>query len=108
MGNGSKFSRMSVTLVTGGVLEALNIGNTYQADHAQAIGNIAESALDQIYARIKEENQFTVKKLENSSTDHLPIKITVSKQISDEMHLKTITKRSYKNFTTEKWNKMCN
>ena len=28
------------------------VGNTYQADHAQANGNIAESALDHVYTPI--------------------------------------------------------
>ena len=56
-------------------METLIIGNTYQADHAQANGKIAESALDQIYARINEENKVTVKKLENSSTDQVPVVI---------------------------------
>ena len=47
----------------------MTIGNTYQADHDMANGNIAESALDQIYSRINKENVFSFMKLQSSSTD---------------------------------------
>ena len=95
--------RLTDTLEQNG-MEVLEIGNTYQADHAQSNGKIAESALDHIYMRLNDENQHNIRKLKNSSTDHVPIVITVSKQISNESHFKSITKRSYKNFSSESWN----
>ena len=38
-----------------------------------------------------------------SSTDHLPIKITLTKQKKIEQKMKSITKRSTKFFTKAKW-----
>ena len=47
------------------------VGNTYQADHAQANGNIAESAIDHVYTR--SEEQIKIEVLKNSSYDHVPV-----------------------------------
>ena len=50
-------------------LQCLDVGLTYQADHAQLNGNIASSALDHIYCSKDLVQSIELKKLKNSATD---------------------------------------
>ena len=54
-------------------LQCLDVGLTYQANHAQPNGNIASSAIDHIYCSNDLVKMIDLKKLTNSATDHLPI-----------------------------------
>ena len=51
----------------------MDIGITYMADNKNKNGEVTESALDHIYIRKEMEPRMTVRKLEKSATDHLPI-----------------------------------
>ena len=48
-----------------------NVGPAYQADRVIKDGSIPESSLDHIYMSKLIQNIVAVKKLQNSSTDHL-------------------------------------
>ena len=81
----------------------LEIGETFTSDIVQKNGAIASSALDHIYISSRMETEIRFQKLDNSSTDHLPIKATLTNQIKTTAKMKTITKRSTKFFTKAKW-----
>ena len=83
-----------------------DIGPTYQADHILKNGTIPESCLDHVYLSNEIRNSVSVKKLTNSSTDHLPVIIKVkTNHSSDKSKFKRkVTKRSFKKFTIEIWN----
>ena len=96
------------------VLESINqhgliiadIGATYQADHILKDGTIPESSLDHVYTSSSIQKLLKVKKLVNSSTDHVPVVINLDLDIKkDKSKFKQkITKRSFKNFSNEAWN----
>ena len=67
---------------------------------------IPESCLDHVYSSSILQNVLKVKKLLVSSTDHLPVVINLEINIKkDKSKFKQkVTKRSFKNFTTEAWN----
>ena len=44
-------------------LSVLDVGNSYMADHAQANGNVAESALDHAYVSLDKVNQPKLQKI---------------------------------------------
>ena len=52
-----------------------DVGITYVADHVQANSDIAQSALDHVYSSSSMRN-VQVKKLTNSSSDHVPVMVT--------------------------------
>ena len=83
-----------------------NLGNTYQADHMLSNGTIPESALDHVYSSKKLKNQITPSKIENSSTDHLPVMVTLNtdEKLDKSKFKRKITKRSMKNFSVASWN----
>ena len=51
----------------------VDVGNTYLADHILPNGTVPESAIDHVYLSKKLEEFTKVEKLQNSSTDHLPV-----------------------------------
>ena len=66
-------------------------------------GQPIQSSLDHIY-RSDELDQCTIsKKLENSSTDHVPIMISIIDKKSTNS-INKVTKRCMKNFSTSYWN----
>ena len=69
-------------------LKIHDVRNTYQADHAQKNGNIAESAIDHVYTRYNKE--VIVTKLENSSSDHLPVICKLNTNDKKETNSRTI------------------
>ena len=85
-------------------LEIQNVGFTFQADHMQTSGMVSQSALDHVYNSVIIKDRITVNKLQNSSSDHLPVKIKYNMDTKKTSHKKSITKRSFKNFTKERWN----
>ena len=85
-------------------LRIQNVGPTYQADHMQENGRIAESSLDHVYSSLPLDNCIKINKLTNSSSDHLPVLLSYSLDLTKLSYSHSVTKRSYKNFTEEKWN----
>ena len=81
-----------------------DIGITFQADHSLPNGSVPESALDHVYVSKTLEACIETKKLENSSSDHLPVVTTYSLNVKNLRYSHTITKRSFKDFTKERWN----
>ena len=71
-----------------------NIGNTYFADHAQSDGKIAESALDHVYSNGQEVKTVIIP----NCSSQFNLNITKS------CYIRKITKRSFKNYTIDKWN----
>ena len=76
---------------------------TFTSDIVQKNGNIATSAIDHIYISEELKNEVRFKKIQNRATDHLPIMATLVKQSKINPKMKSITKRSTKFFTKEKW-----
>ena len=85
-------------------LQIQYVGKTYQADHTSADGTVASSALDHVYSSKNIEKSVSVRKLLSSSTDHLPVLISYSLDKNKVEYKRSLTKRSFKNFTKEKWN----
>ena len=85
-------------------LKVRDIGITFQADHMQPNGRVAESALDHAYTSLTIEDCIETKRILNSSSDHFPVAITYSLDMRKLRYNHTVTKRSYKGFTKEKWN----
>jgi hypothetical protein len=86
-------------------MKNMDIGITYMADNKNKNGEVTESALDHIYIRKEMEPRMTVRKLEKSATDHLPIIAELRIKVEQQRtKTKKITKRSMKNFTKERWN----
>ena len=83
-------------------LSNINLGATYQADRLSELGEVIESALDHVYISDDIKTATLVKKLETSSTDHVPI-IAVLNLQKEKAIFKPIkvTKRCMKNFTVE-------
>ena len=53
----------------------IDLGFTYLADRTSVDGKPIESALDHIYRSVNLEDNTYCNKLEDASTDHLPVKI---------------------------------
>ena len=85
-------------------LKCNEIGNTYQSDHLMANGTVAESAIDHVYSSKTLEDKLEVKKLPNGSSDHNPVITKFQKPYTKKIYLKSITKRSMKNFSKSNWN----
>ena len=85
-------------------LKIQDIGATYQSDHVQANGKFSHSALDHVYTSEILKDRVQVTKLQNSATDHLPVIVKYRIEAVKVIHKHTITKRSFKGFTTESWN----
>jgi hypothetical protein len=66
-------------------------------------GTIIESALDHIYVSLDQTTKVNGKKIDISSTDHLPIMAEVCIRVQQEKKAETIKKRCMKNFTQQKW-----
>ena len=81
-----------------------DIGTTYLADHAQASGAIAESAIDHIYSSKSLAENLKFSKLKNCSSDHMPILCEYNDLKKKVLYEKKVTKRRMKNFTKEAWN----
>ena len=87
-------------------LTNINLGVTYQADRISEQGEVIESALDHAYISDDIMITITVKKLETSSTDHVPIVAELKfKQEKVTMKPKNVTKRCMKDFNINIWNK---
>ena len=67
-------------------------------------GEVCVSALDHIYYSSELERNLSTKTLNNSSTDHLPVKCEIRSIPKNLSYSRKITKRSLKNFTDEAWN----
>ena len=85
-------------------INSRDMGLTFQSDIIQANGNIASSALDHIYVSNELESKTKTITLKNSSTDHLPIMAKINKQKLRTPKMKTITRRSTKNYSKGSWN----
>ena len=81
----------------------IDLGFTYMADRVREDGTIIESAIDHIYVSGELEERIYTKKLEESSTDHLPIMVGVKTREKRKAEQKFVRKRCMKNFTQEKW-----
>ena len=86
-------------------LEIQEVGTTYAADHAQSNNQIAESSIDHVYNSCNMTNKITINKLDNSSSDHVPVVVRLESAQKHKIYTKKITKRSLKNFSQENWNK---
>ena len=82
------------------------VGPTYLADHMLKNGLIPESSLDHVYLSKNIEDAITVKKLINSSTDHVPVLTSLNIDIKKDgsKFKRKVTKRSLKNFSVQAWN----
>ena len=58
-------------------MEHIDLGFTYLADRTSVDGKPIESALDHIYRSVNLEDNTYCNKLEDASTDHLPVKISI-------------------------------
>jgi hypothetical protein len=84
-------------------LDIQNAGFTYQADRVGASGLIIQSALDHVYTSSSIGGEVKINKLSNSSRDHLPVVTSYSIDKAKTIYKRSITKRSFKNFTTAGW-----
>ena len=84
-------------------MRMIDLGMTYLADRLTPNGVLIESALDHIYISEELEEEATVTKSEESSTDHVPILTVIKDKNVARRKDKTIYKRSMKDFTTNKW-----
>ena len=78
----SKFLNKNVSIPLRNVLDqcglmSKEVGKTYQSDHLQTNGQIAESALDHVYCSKSIEEKVEIKKLDSGSSDHNPVLATV-------------------------------
>ena len=64
-------------------LECLEVGITYQADHMQANGHIAECAIDHVYCSKIIEKSVEIRTLKNGSSDHVPVVASISAAIKN-------------------------
>ena len=85
-------------------LRIQDVGLTFQADHMQKNGLVAESSIDHVYSSLPLDNCIKLNKLANSSSDHLPVLVSYSLDLTKLRYSHTVTKRSFKNFTKEIWN----
>ena len=67
-------------------------------------GTVATSALDHVYSSDIIEDCVKCEKMKNSSSDHLPVMVSYNLDTKKVWYKRSITKRSFKNFTKEKWN----
>ena len=79
------------------------VGVTFQADHSSN-GRVAESALDHAYTSTTIKNNVLIKKLQDSSGDHLPVVVDYELDLKKLIYNHSVTKRSFKNFNKEVWN----
>ena len=84
-------------------LDINTVGVTFQADHS-ANGKVAESALDHAYTSITIRNTTTIRKIQNSSSDHLPVLVDYKLDLKKSKYTHSVTKRSFKNFNKDTWN----
>jgi len=85
-------------------LEVQDVGRTYLADHALPDGSVPTSSIDHVYSSLAIRRSLTVKKILNSATDHLPVAVQYSLDLTKVSYQRQITKRSFKNFNKEIWN----
>ena len=85
-------------------LENIELGDTYLADRLNKEGLPISSALDHVYMSSGLIQNSTVKKIEVSSTDHVPIIARIQADGRCKQEKRTITKRSMKNFNSVGWN----
>ena len=84
-------------------LDIQNVGFTYQADRVGPSGLIIQSALHHVYTSSSIGGEVKINKLSNSSTDHLPVVTSYRIDKAKTIYKRSITKRSFKNFTTAGW-----
>ena len=84
--------KLTDTLEQNGMISS-DIGNTYQADHAQSNWNIAES--DQIYSRVNERINFRLKNFQIAQL----ITCQSYVQFQNKLRMTCIQKRSLKDLT---------
>ena len=81
----------------------IDLGFTYLADRTSVDGKPIESALDHIYRSVNLEDNTYCNKLEDASTDHLPVKISIKLSKEKEKASCQILKRSMKKFSVSRW-----
>ena len=81
-----------------------DVGTTFQADHLQSNGSVSSSALDHVYSSEILKECIKVTKVLSSASDHLPVLVQYSLDLTRIRYKHSITKRSFKNFTKESWN----
>jgi hypothetical protein len=81
----------------------VDLGHTFTSDIVQANGNIVTSSIDHIYLSKELVPNVKCRKMDCSSSDHLPILATLEKITKRKCQPRRITKRFLKNFTQEKW-----
>ena len=106
--NEPKYKNANVTIVLRECLDSNglkieDIGDTHITNHIKKNGNIATSAIDHIYHRTENLEKIIFKKISNCSSDHLPIIATIPIPKNKLTYIRKIKKRSYKNFTQERW-----
>ena len=65
---------------------------------------MSTSALDHVYVSGTLKDLVEVKKLPHSATDHVPVITSYKLSRTNLKYTHSITKRSFKNFTTKSWN----
>ena len=78
-----QWTRQEININQHGLIIA-DIGATYQADHILKDGTIPESSLDHVYTSSSIQKLLKVKKLVNSSTDHIPVVINLDLDIKED------------------------
>jgi hypothetical protein len=86
-------------------IQIQNVGYTFQADRVCQNGEAPRSALDHVYNSLTITDAISVTKLPTSATDHVPVMIKYSLDVTKVRYRRSVTKRSYKGFTKESWNK---
>ena len=85
-------------------MEICTLGKTYQSDQVSADGKVTSSALDHVYVSGTIKELVQVNKLALSATDHVPVIAKYMLDLPKRKYTHSITKRSFKNFTTISWN----
>ena len=76
----------------------VELGHTYLPDRLSDAGLPIQSSLDHIYRSVELEDNTTGSKLTNTSTDHVPIMISITDAKAKPAPANKICKRSMKNF----------
>lgn len=84
-------------------MKAIDLGMTYLTDRLPSSGDIIESALDHIYIIEELTKETSMRKSQESSSDHVPIIAEVKHEDKPKGKHKIIYKRSMKDFTVQKW-----
>ena len=80
----------------------MQVGLTYLADRLSKENETIQSALNHVYISEEIVKCSSVRKMDNTSTDHKPIVTETWMPTKPKVEPKVIRKRSMKNFTNEK------